>query len=77
MRELQMLDNEEGLARTFGDVEELFGHCRFRDCHHFKEPGCAVKAALEEGTLAWERWESYGKLQREIGFQSRKAARKR
>jgi ribosome biogenesis GTPase len=77
MRELQMLDHEEGLARTFADVEELFGHCRFRDCNHFKEPGCAVKAALEEGALAWERWESYGKLQREIDFQSRKAARKR
>lgn len=77
MRELQMLDHGEGLTKTFADVEELFGHCRFGDCRHHREPDCAVKAALEEGSLSWERWESYGKLQREIEFQSRKAARKR
>lgn len=77
MRELQLLDNEDGLARTFEDVEELAGRCRFGNCAHGNEPGCAVKTALEDGSLALERWESYGKLQREIDFQKKKAARRR
>ncbi len=77
MRELQLLDNDDGLARTFEDVEELFGRCKFGNCGHGNEPGCAVKAALNDGSLPVERWESYGKLQREIALQKKKKASRR
>jgi len=63
MRELQLWDAD--LGQTFGDVEEIAARCRFADCAHEREPGCAVRAALADGTLAAERWESYVKLQRE------------
>ncbi|HVE24226.1 MAG TPA: ribosome small subunit-dependent GTPase A [Sporichthya sp.] len=56
---------EEGMERVFGDVEELMNRCRFSDCGHESEPGCAVVAALAEGRLEERRWESYRKLQRE------------
>ena len=75
MRELQLLDNEEGLSRAFSDVEDLFSGCRFSDCRHDKEPGCAVKRAIASGTLAQERWDNYEKLQREVEFQKRKSER--
>ncbi|GAA1994065.1 ribosome small subunit-dependent GTPase A [Kitasatospora viridis] len=55
----------EGLQRAFGEIEELADRCRFPDCAHGTEPGCAVRAALADGTLAQRRWESYLKLQRE------------
>ena len=51
MRELQLWESSDGLAETFGDVEELAAQCRFSDCAHRTEPGCAVQAALEDGTL--------------------------
>lgn len=66
MREVQLWIAEDGLEEAFEDVIELFGHCRFSDCAHQSEPGCAVKEALANGTLAPERWESYLKLQREL-----------
>jgi ribosome biogenesis GTPase / thiamine phosphate phosphatase len=66
MRELQLWDAEEGLGTAFGDVEALFEHCRFRDCRHEREPGCAVKRALADGTLDPDRYRSYQKLQREL-----------
>ncbi|WP_406197410.1 ribosome small subunit-dependent GTPase A [Kitasatospora sp. NBC_01560] len=55
----------EGVAMAFADIEELAGECRFHDCGHRAEPGCAVRAALEDGTLPQRRMESYLKLQRE------------
>src|SRR5829696_668736 len=64
IRELQLWDAD--LEQTFGDVEELARQCRFGDCAHESEPGCAVRGALGDGTLARERWESYVKLQREL-----------
>ena len=64
MREIQLWVADEGLEEAFEDVTELFGRCRFSDCGHESEPGCAVKAALADGSLAPERWESYLKLQR-------------
>jgi ribosome biogenesis GTPase len=64
MRELQLWDAD--LKQTFGDVEEIAARCRFTDCSHDKEPDCAVRAALEDGTLAADRWESYVKLEREL-----------
>lgn len=77
MREIQLLDNEDGLARTFEDVEALFPLCKFGNCQHNKEPGCAVKKAISDGTLPMDRWESYKKLQLEVESQQRKAPRKR
>jgi ribosome biogenesis GTPase len=64
MRELQLWDAD--LEQTFGDVEAIAAQCRFADCAHAAEPGCAVQAALADGTLSRERWESYVKLQREL-----------
>jgi ribosome biogenesis GTPase len=63
MRELQLWDAD--LEQTFGDVEEVARRCRFSDCAHDREPGCAVRAALADGSLSPERWASYVKLQRE------------
>lgn len=64
MRELQLLD-DEGLDTVFADVAALAGRCRFRDCRHDGEPGCAVKQAVESGELDAERLEHYRKLERE------------
>ncbi len=66
MREIQLWDAGEGLDESFQDVIELAARCRFRDCRHETEPGCAVKRAVEEGTLSEARLESYRKLQREL-----------
>jgi ribosome biogenesis GTPase len=66
MRELQLWADESALEETFADVAELAAQCRFSDCGHGSEPGCAVRAALAEGTLPEVRWESYSKLQREL-----------
>lgn len=65
MRELGMAEAAEGLSETFSDVEQYLGRCRFRDCRHEKEPGCAVKAAISAGNLDPARWERYRKLREE------------
>ena len=62
MRELGLWDAGEGLDTAFSDVEQLTARCRFRDCTHENEPGCAVRAALERGELDPARWRSYQKL---------------
>lgn len=72
MRELQLWEADEGLEEAFEDVTELFANCRFSDCAHQSEPGCAVKAALADGRLAPERWESYVKLERELAHLGRR-----
>jgi ribosome biogenesis GTPase / thiamine phosphate phosphatase len=64
MRELQLWNAD--LEQTFGDVEEVARRCRFSDCAHDQEPGCAIRDALADGSLPRERWESYAKLQREM-----------
>jgi ribosome biogenesis GTPase len=64
MRELQLWDAD--LEQAFGDVEEIARRCRFSDCAHDQEPGCAIREALGNGSLARDRWESYTKLQREL-----------
>jgi ribosome biogenesis GTPase len=68
MRELQLWDSEPGLDDTFADIAALAEQCRFRDCRHQAEPGCAVKAALEEGRLDTGRFANYGKMQRELEY---------
>ncbi len=65
MRELGMWDVSEGLGDAFSDVEQYLGKCRFSDCRHQREPGCAIKAALASGELDIRRWESYQKLKEE------------
>lgn len=72
MRELQLWVADEGLEETFGDVTSLFEHCKFADCAHDREPGCAVKAAIADGTLDPERWESYLKLEAELAHLERR-----
>jgi len=62
MRELGMWDNDSGIDAAFSDVESFTSHCRFSDCTHRGEPGCAVQAALSSGELSRDRWESYLKL---------------
>lgn len=66
LREVQMWAAEGGLAKTFDDIEALAKSCKFGDCKHLAEPGCAVKAALEDGSLEEVRFESWLELQREI-----------
>lgn len=66
MRELQVWGDEEGLRQTFEDIEELAARCKFRDCHHKNEPGCAVQTAIAEGCLDPGRYRSYIKLKKEL-----------
>ena len=74
LRELGVVwEAEEGVAETFSDVEEYLGKCRFSNCKHRSEPGCAIRAALEAGKLSEERVERYFRLQGEIKFNARKA----
>jgi ribosome biogenesis GTPase len=76
MRELALWDSEAGVAAAFAEttaqVEEIGLNCRFRDCAHDKEPGCAVQAALADGTLDGERWRSFQKLRKELAHGVRK-----
>lgn len=65
MRELQLWDVGEGVGETFDDIEALAASCRFRDCGHVSEPGCAVREAVDRGDLPRERLENYLKLQAE------------
>lgn len=73
MRELQLWESTDGLTETFSEIEELATQCRYRDCQHKNEPGCAVVLAIEEGVLAADRLTSYNKLQKELAFIERKA----
>jgi len=66
IRELQLWEVEEGLDEAFEDVEGFASQCKFADCSHEHEPGCAVHEALASGALPAERWNSYRKLQREL-----------
>lgn len=70
LRELQLWTDEDGLKRAFEDIESLAAQCRFRDCRHEGEPGCAVAAAIADGSLDKKRYESYRKLQKELRFLS-------
>jgi ribosome biogenesis GTPase len=66
LRELQLWESSDGLGETFQDVTQLAAECRFADCVHETEPGCAVREAIRSGALPAERLESYRKLQREL-----------
>ena len=71
MRELQLWETGDALGGAFADIEERAAECRFRDCRHRTEPGCAVRAAAEAGEIAPERLESYHKLHDEQTYQAR------
>jgi ribosome biogenesis GTPase len=68
LRELQLWGEESNLEGAFEDIEALARECRFRDCRHDNEPGCAVRAAVEDGTLTPERLRNFEKMQRELRF---------
>ena len=72
LRELQLWGDEESLEATFSDILELAADCRFRDCTHGGEPGCAVQLALSEGSLENGRYERYLDMQREMQFLKRR-----
>ena len=68
MRELGMWDAASGVEQTFTDIEALAAQCRFRNCSHTSEPGCAVRAAIRSGELDSGRWQSYQKLKNENSY---------
>jgi ribosome biogenesis GTPase len=74
MRELGLWGEEEGLSQAFSDVLAMAADCRFSDCSHRREPGCAVRAAVEAGGLSSERLESFEKLLREQAYQARQSS---
>jgi ribosome biogenesis GTPase len=73
LRSLGLTGGSAGIDAVFADIDELAAGCRFRDCRHDGEPGCAVAAAVGGGTLAAERLASYRKLEREAAFESRRS----
>ena len=77
IRELQLWDAGPGVDETFTDIRDLAAACRFSDCAHDREPGCAVRAAVEDGSLAPKRLESYKKLTRELAWLERKRDKRR
>jgi ribosome biogenesis GTPase len=72
LRELQLWIGEDSLQQSFSDIEQLASNCRFRDCTHRLEPGCAVREALTDGSLDSKRFDSYLKLQRELRYLERR-----
>jgi ribosome biogenesis GTPase / thiamine phosphate phosphatase len=70
IRGVGLLDTADGLDHAFSDIAELAATCRFGDCRHGAEPGCAVRAALEEGALPHRRWENWRKLRAEVAVES-------
>ena len=72
MRELGLWGDEGALGETFEDIESLAARCRFGDCSHGGEPGCAIRQGLEEGTLDPARLRNYQKMQRELRYLERR-----
>ena len=71
IRTLGLLDFDEGLSLAFPDIEEFSVRCKFRDCTHATEPGCAVRAAVASGDIDPDRMRSYEKLQKELAYSDR------
>ncbi|HAE41539.1 MAG TPA: ribosome small subunit-dependent GTPase A [Clostridiales bacterium] len=76
MREIQIMDVDTSLDKTFTDVETLAKNCKFNNCQHQSEPGCAIREALEDGTLDRGRWDNYIKMKKEIEYFIRKTDKK-
>ena len=77
MRELGLWDAEGGLSAAFADIESLFEHCRFADCAHEREPGCAVQRALSDGSLDPKRYDQYLTQKRELAYAADRVQYKR
>ncbi|MCJ8318297.1 MAG: ribosome small subunit-dependent GTPase A [Colwellia sp.] len=77
MRELQLVDCEQGISDTFSEITALANQCRFANCQHHSEPGCAVNVAIEEGDLESRRLDNYEKLLKEQARNSATLAQKR
>lgn len=75
IREVGLIDAEEGLSTVFDDIEQLMLTCKFSDCGHVREPGCAVRAALESGEVDPARWASFQKLGAELAAVEAKTER--
>ena len=73
LRGIGLQESGEGLAAAFPDITSLAEQCKFKDCSHVMEPGCAVQAALEDGSLPYRRYDSWVKLQREAAYMARRA----
>jgi ribosome biogenesis GTPase len=74
MRELGLWDADEGISTSFAHIEELIAQCRFSNCRHESEPGCAIHAALDNGALSAAQWETYLTQKQEAAFVEDKAA---
>ncbi len=72
MRELQLWGETSAVTESFDDIEELIATCKFTNCRHETEPGCAVRQALDDGNLDSARFASFQKLQKEMGYLARK-----
>ena len=72
MRELGIFRDDGGIEHNFSDIEEYLGKCKFRNCSHTTEPGCAIKHALSKGEISQERWNEYCKLKNEAAYSSDK-----
>ncbi len=77
MRELELATCEKGIETVFADVSRVLGHCRFSNCAHQDEPGCAIRAAIDTGELDIERWRRYQTLQQEQALFEQAVAKKR
>jgi ribosome biogenesis GTPase / thiamine phosphate phosphatase len=73
LRGIGLQESGEGLAAAFPDITALAEQCRFKDCSHVMEPDCAVRAALDDGSLPYRRYDSWVKLQREAAYMARRA----
>ena len=67
-KEIDVITQTLDLSRAFEDLDELARYCRFRDCRHQGEPGCAVRRAIDEGALSTERLENHRKMEAELRF---------
>lgn len=76
MRELTLWDDGADVSAAFEDIDEVAGDCRYRDCRHENEAGCAVKEAVQNGQISQQRIESFKKMRRELEYQARKEAQK-
>jgi ribosome biogenesis GTPase len=76
MRGMGVTGDQSLVASAFGDIEELIHRCRFSDCQHRTEPDCAIKAAIESGSLTERRWKDYKRLQRELWVIARKKSQR-
>ncbi len=76
MREIQLWEGAEGLSELFEDIEKLIVQCKFSDCKHESEPGCAIKGAINRGELDEARFKSYKKLLSEVSYFERKQDKK-